>query len=264
MGSTMEFMFYNATSFDAPIDEWDVSQVFEMNLMFKNATSFNQPIDGWNVSQVNNMTEMFDGASSFNQCLSTWAKKTSDSVNTTNTTSMLNGTSCTSDYVNPTFGPWCQDAFNGCIVPTSAPSASLRPTVQPSTSAAPSTSTVPSTSVAPSFLPSLSMEPSTSAKPSVNEACPEIPAGACNICGDGKCISQPNAIFQASPDSEGATCGGLQEAGLIGLIGPSQCPRVQEVVIEQQFFINCECTSTGVLPTVAPTIAPSAVPSTSV
>merc|ERR1712238_357893 len=146
-----------------------------MDIAFKNAISFNQPIDGWNVSRVFNMTGMFDGASSFNQCLSTWAEKTSNYVNTT---SMLNGTSCTSDYVNPTFGPWCQDEFNGCIVPTSAPSASLRPTVQPSTSAAPSTSTVPSTSVAPSFLPSLSAEPSTSAKPSVNEACPEIPAGA--------------------------------------------------------------------------------------
>merc|ERR1712238_510112 len=207
------------------------------------------------------MTEMFDGASSFNQCLSTWAKKTSDSVNTTNTTSMLNGTSCTSDYVNPTFGPLCQDAFNGCIVPTSAPSASLRPTVQPSTSAAPSTSAVPSTSVAPSFLPSLSAEPSTSVKPSINEACPRFPEGGCNVCGDGKCISQPNAIFKFNANSEESTCGELQEAGLDGQIGPSQCPNFQEAIREDLLFINCECTTTGVVPTVALTAAPTQHPS---
>merc|ERR1711957_95981 len=73
---------------------------------------------------------MFYGASSFSQCLSTWAEKTSNYVDTT---SMLNGTSCTSIYVNPTFGPWCQDELNECIVPSSAPTAAPTvPTMAPS------------------------------------------------------------------------------------------------------------------------------------
>ena len=37
--------------------------------MFNRATSFNQPLNKWNVSNVTNMACMFYGASSFNQPL---------------------------------------------------------------------------------------------------------------------------------------------------------------------------------------------------
>jgi surface protein len=37
--------------------------------MFQDATSFNQPLNKWNVSNVTNMWMMFNGATSFNQPL---------------------------------------------------------------------------------------------------------------------------------------------------------------------------------------------------
>ena len=43
-----------------------------MRGMFKNATSFNQPLNNWNVSNVTNMTNMFYNAFSFNQPLNKW------------------------------------------------------------------------------------------------------------------------------------------------------------------------------------------------
>ena len=35
-----------------------------MNKMFLGATSFNQPLNNWNVSKVKNMSDMFAGATS--------------------------------------------------------------------------------------------------------------------------------------------------------------------------------------------------------
>ena len=52
-------MFYNAESFNQPLNKWDVSNVTNMSLMFANAVSFNQPLNKWNVSNVTSMNEMF-------------------------------------------------------------------------------------------------------------------------------------------------------------------------------------------------------------
>jgi len=43
-----------------------------MEYMFYDATSFNQSLDSWDVSKVTDMTSMFDGASSFSQTLCSW------------------------------------------------------------------------------------------------------------------------------------------------------------------------------------------------
>ena len=40
--------------------------------MFFCASSFNQPLDLWNISNVEDMSDMFNGASSFNQSLNKW------------------------------------------------------------------------------------------------------------------------------------------------------------------------------------------------
>ena len=44
-------MFRHATSFNQPLNDWDVSNVTDMEQMFLDATSFNQPLNNWNVSK---------------------------------------------------------------------------------------------------------------------------------------------------------------------------------------------------------------------
>ena len=41
----------------------------DMINMFNGASSFNQPLNNWNVSNVDDMGRVFDGATSFNQPL---------------------------------------------------------------------------------------------------------------------------------------------------------------------------------------------------
>ncbi len=65
-------LFCGATSFNQPLNKWDVSKVTDMSWMFGGATSFNQPLNNWNVSNVSSMWGMFDGAESFNQPLNKW------------------------------------------------------------------------------------------------------------------------------------------------------------------------------------------------
>ena len=62
-------MFFEAGSFNQPLNNWNVSKVRDMAVMFAGADSFNRPINKWNVSNVWNMYHMFQGASSFNQPL---------------------------------------------------------------------------------------------------------------------------------------------------------------------------------------------------
>jgi surface protein len=63
-------MFYGNSSFNQPINSWDVSNVTNMNSLFY-ATPFNQPLSGWNVSNVTDMNNMFR-LSSFNQPINNW------------------------------------------------------------------------------------------------------------------------------------------------------------------------------------------------
>jgi len=68
------------------IDNWDVSQVTDMNSLFKTHEDFNEDISNWNVSNVQNMEDMFCNAISFNQPLNNW-----DVSNVTSMKYMFNG-----------------------------------------------------------------------------------------------------------------------------------------------------------------------------
>jgi len=71
--------FAGATSFNAPIGGWDVSQVTTLASTFAGATSFNQPLTAWNTGKVTTMANTFQGAAAFAQNVSGWnvAKVTS-------------------------------------------------------------------------------------------------------------------------------------------------------------------------------------------
>ena len=70
--TSMGSMFSGCTSFNQPLNSWDVSKVTYMGWMFSGCTSFNQPLNNWDVSTVWSMEGIFRGCSSFNQELGMW------------------------------------------------------------------------------------------------------------------------------------------------------------------------------------------------
>ncbi|MGY3793473.1 BspA family leucine-rich repeat surface protein [Aquimarina sp. 433] len=68
----MRAMFDSASSFNSPLNTWDISRVINMSSMFGFATAFNQPLDNWDTSSVENMGGMFFGASDFDQNVGDW------------------------------------------------------------------------------------------------------------------------------------------------------------------------------------------------
>jgi surface protein len=61
---------FTASNFNQPINNWDVSNVTQMNGTFANS-QFNQPLSGWNVSKVIGMSSMFFNTT-FNQPIGNW------------------------------------------------------------------------------------------------------------------------------------------------------------------------------------------------
>ena len=77
--TSMNSMFYNASSFNGDISRWNTSKVQNMNSMFYGATIFNGYIGAWDTSNVQNMNSMFLNASIFNSDISRWnTSKVSD------------------------------------------------------------------------------------------------------------------------------------------------------------------------------------------
>ena len=70
--TSMNKMFYDASSLNQDINAWDVSSINDMSDMFAGASAFNQNLSNWDVSNVTNMSRMFAGATSFNQDISSW------------------------------------------------------------------------------------------------------------------------------------------------------------------------------------------------
>ena len=70
--TNMDYMFYEAASFDGNLSGWDVSSATDMTSMFDTASSFDGDISGWDVSSVTGMRDMFRDASSFDGDISGW------------------------------------------------------------------------------------------------------------------------------------------------------------------------------------------------
>ncbi|MEO0368567.1 MAG: BspA family leucine-rich repeat surface protein [Pseudomonadota bacterium] len=70
--TSLNSMFFEASTFNQSINHWDVSNTTNMREVFMRAMSFNQPLDNWQVDNVTDMTRMFSNALSFNQPLNTW------------------------------------------------------------------------------------------------------------------------------------------------------------------------------------------------
>ena len=94
-------MFNGASSFDQPLDSWDVSSVIGMDNFFNGASSFNQPLNSWDVSSVRRMYGMFDGASSFQQCLDVWEARVHHKCQ--GCQSVISSHSCKSNPTPPPF-----------------------------------------------------------------------------------------------------------------------------------------------------------------
>ena len=83
--------------------------------------------------------------------------------------------------------------------------------------------------------------------------CLEIPPeGGCSICGNGSCVTMPDAIFEIPGQPDVIPCGRLQDAGFSGLIPLDICSSIR---CEPEIGV-CECRAFG------PTLAPS-TPTTS-
>ena len=70
--TNMQGMFAGALYFNPNISNWDVSNVINMQIMFAGTKEFNIDISGWNVGKVTNMMAMFAKAESFNIDISNW------------------------------------------------------------------------------------------------------------------------------------------------------------------------------------------------
>jgi hypothetical protein len=103
-------MFIEASSFNQPLNDWDVSSVLFFENMFSHASSFDQPLNDWNVSAAADMHNMFKGASSFNQDLCVWTS-TSTTFPYGKASNMFGGTRCTNtaDPTSAAKGPLCAD-----------------------------------------------------------------------------------------------------------------------------------------------------------
>lgn len=78
--TNMDSLFENEEPCQPHIPDWDVSSVISMKRMFFNAQKFNSPLQDWDVSNVKNMEQTFAQAEKFNQYIGSWDLK---SVTTT-------------------------------------------------------------------------------------------------------------------------------------------------------------------------------------
>ena len=57
----MSYMFFEAVSFNQPVEGWNTANVTNMCCTFKCASSFNQSLEGWNAAKVIDTRNMLPG-----------------------------------------------------------------------------------------------------------------------------------------------------------------------------------------------------------
>ena len=83
--TTMVFTFYQCSSFNGAVGNWDVSNVTDFSECFHSCAAFNQPLNSWDVSNATIFRNLFYRATVFNQPLDTW-----DTSNVTNMSGVFN------------------------------------------------------------------------------------------------------------------------------------------------------------------------------
>jgi gliding motility-associated-like protein len=100
--SSMAYAFAGCSNLQlTATDVPDLSRVTSMASMFQGASSFNQPLDDWEVGQVQIMDDMFSGASSFDQDLGNW-----DISNLRSMRSMLDDTAISTENYDNILKGW--------------------------------------------------------------------------------------------------------------------------------------------------------------
>ena len=79
--------FSGASAFNQPLG-WDTPSALDLTAIFSDASAFNQPLRHWDVSRVTSLRSAFYGARAFNQPLDTW-----ETSQVTNMASAFNGAS---------------------------------------------------------------------------------------------------------------------------------------------------------------------------
>jgi hypothetical protein len=124
---------------------------------------------------------------------------------------------------------------------TSAPIATVPVSSAPATAAPVTVAPVtqfPSTSAPSTIDPaSATTSPVTLAPAATGDSCPAVPLDGCSVCGDGLCVTEPDAIFTI-PGQPALPCGLLEQAGFNGQVPLDLCPLLPPLINEL-----CACDS---------------------
>ncbi|MCP5010678.1 MAG: BspA family leucine-rich repeat surface protein, partial [Aestuariibacter sp.] len=106
----LSHMFYQATSANPDVANWDTSSVTDLSHMFYQATSANPDVANWDTSSVTDLSHMFYQTSNVNPEVSNW-----DISSVTDMTNMFNGANLSIHNYDSLLSAWNSQSFNSSI-----------------------------------------------------------------------------------------------------------------------------------------------------